>query len=52
VHCKLEDKGLVPNAFNSGGWVHSQCLTKLHRPKTPLITDPGAEIFGGKETDI
>jgi hypothetical protein len=38
VHCKLEDKGLVPNPFNSGGWVHSQCLKKLHRPKAPLVT--------------
>jgi hypothetical protein len=38
VHCKLEDKGLVPNPFNSGGWVHSQCLKELHRPKASHIT--------------
>jgi hypothetical protein len=38
LHCKLEDKGLVPNPFNSGGWVHSQCLKKLHRPKASHIT--------------
>ena len=31
VHCKLEDKHLVPNPFNSGGWVHVQCLKNLHR---------------------
>jgi len=31
AHCQLEDKGLVPNPFNSGGWVHWQCLEKLHR---------------------
>ena len=29
AHCKLEDKGLVPNPFNSGGWIHAKCLKKL-----------------------
>ena len=35
VHCKLEDKGLVPNPFNSVGWIHVKCLKKLHRPRAP-----------------